>query len=78
MTWTLNLQADCKAHYLSVYVGSPAFPEPTPAPEMAGIDPMQVSMRVRCLRTSAVHSKMQSGFCLARAARCPSKFLLSP
>ncbi len=34
-------QADCKAHYFSVYVASPAFPQPTPAPEMAGVDPLQ-------------------------------------
>ena len=42
-------QADCKAHYFSVYVASPAFPQPTPAPEMAGVDPLQARrwMRVR-------------------------------
>ena len=56
-TWTPNPQADCKAHYLSVYVGSPAFPEPTPAPEMAGIDPMQVRMRAPGLCISAVHGR---------------------
>ena len=37
------VQADCKAHYFSVYVASPAFPEPAPAPEMAGVNPMQVA-----------------------------------
>lgn len=39
-----DVQADCKAHYFSVYVNSPAFPQPTAAPEMAGVDPLQVRL----------------------------------
>lgn len=29
--------AECAAHYERIYLRSPAFPEPTPAPEMAGV-----------------------------------------
>lgn len=29
--------AECAAHYEHIYLASPAFPEPTPAPEMEGV-----------------------------------------
>ncbi|KAK9839318.1 hypothetical protein WJX81_007715 [Elliptochloris bilobata] len=52
-------EADCKAHYLSVYVGSPAFPEPMPAPEMAGVDPMQMAKERQRARQSDAHALFQ-------------------
>ncbi|KAL3147326.1 hypothetical protein ABBQ32_002810 [Trebouxia sp. C0010 RCD-2024] len=31
---------ECKGHYFDIYVNSPTFPEPWPAPQMAGVDPI--------------------------------------
>ena len=36
-------QEACKQHYYGIYINSPAFPEPMPAPSMASIDKLQVS-----------------------------------
>lgn len=33
---------DCQQHYTSVYINSPAFPEPTPLASMANINQLQV------------------------------------
>lgn len=38
---TKNQEA-CKQHYYGIYINSPAFPEPVPAPSMASIDKLQV------------------------------------
>ena len=35
-------QQACKQHYYDIYINSPAFPEPMPAPSMASIDKLQV------------------------------------
>ncbi len=34
--------ADCQQHYTSVYINSPAFPEPTPLASMANVNQLQV------------------------------------
>lgn len=35
-------QQDCRSHYYSVYIDSPAFPEPAPLPSMANVNQLQV------------------------------------
>ena len=35
-------QDACQQHYYEIYINSPAFPEPLPAPSMASIDKLQV------------------------------------
>lgn len=35
-------QDSCRQHYYDIYINSPAFPEPVPAPSMAFIDKLQV------------------------------------
>ena len=35
-------QESCRQHYYDIYIDSPAFPEPVPAPSMAFIDKLQV------------------------------------
>lgn len=40
---------DCQQHYTSVYINSPAFPEPMPLASMANINQLQVRI---CFRTS--------------------------
>ena len=57
-------QEACKQHYYNVYINSPAFPEPMPAPSMALIDRLQVSHLMQpklfCrLIAAAVHPRTQ-------------------
>ncbi len=44
-------QETCKQHYYDIYISSPAFPEPMPAPSMASIDKLQVLSSL-CYRNS--------------------------
>lgn len=48
-----------QGHYFNIYVNSPQFPEPCPAPQMAGVDPIahhkakQAQLRQREQQTAA-------------------------
>lgn len=50
---------ECKGHYFDIYVNSPHFPEPWPAPQMTGINPLefqkakQARLRQRDQQTAA-------------------------
>ena len=42
-----------QGHYFDIYVNSPQFPEPWPAPQMAGIDPLQLQKAKQAQRRQA-------------------------
>ena len=47
-------QEECRAHYNSVYINSPAFPEPTPLPSMANLNRVQVMCAILQMSQSQI------------------------
>jgi hypothetical protein len=50
-------QEGCRDHYYSVYIDSPAFPEPAPLPSMANVNQLQVC------ETTLSPAACTSGYC---------------